>query len=185
MSFGLTVQIGDGAAFSVETDHLPELLEQYKKMGGSDSWLLGEVKRAVADAESLPVSVALATETRTAEPEQAVAAPASDPWADETPLPDEPSEDPWADPTPTDRGSSGAPAQSQPASADAVSTVTDKFGRQWTMGLPEAPTCDCGVPAARLRAKAKGSGKTYVVWKCAKAQGSEWRDKCEYSVFPD
>jgi hypothetical protein len=68
---------------------------------------------------------------------------------------------------------------------DGPVTTRDKFKREFTVGLPDAPDCDCGEPAARVKAKSK-VGKWYTTFKCAKsAPGGDWRSKCDFSEFPD
>jgi hypothetical protein len=108
----------------------------------------------------------------------------SDPWAaDRNDYPGEasiarqaltrsgrPGDDPW--------NTAGAPA-----SSNGITITRDKFGGEWATGVPGAPDCNCGQPAARLKTKSK-AGKLYSVWRCAKAAGDEWPSKCSFSEFP-
>jgi hypothetical protein len=127
-------------------------------------------------------------------------APHSDPWATEREeYPGEASvarealtgpgggdADPWGSGNGggTQTQQRSAPAQPQASGGGGITVTKDKFGGEYTLGLPEAPGCDCGEPAARLKTKSK-AGKFYTVWRCAKAAGSDWRDKCAFSEFPN
>jgi hypothetical protein len=127
-------------------------------------------------------------------------APPSDPWAtDRDEYPGEASvaretltgpggggSDPWGSGTggaTQTRQRPALPARTAPARNDGITVTKDKFGGEWTIGLGEAPDCDCGEPAARLKTTSK-AGKHYTVWRCAKATGDAWRDKCSFSQFP-
>ena len=73
-------------------------------------------------------------------------------------------EDPWAD--------SGDKAD--------VTKQYDKFGNQWVLNLPEAPNCECGIPAGQAHMTSK-AGKKYTAWRCSKQLGDQWKSKCSYS----
>ena len=128
-------------------------------------------------------------------------APHSDPWATEREqYPGEASvarealtgpgggdADPWG--SGAGDGSQARQRPAQPRSQASaprndITVIKDKFGGEYTLGLPEAPDCDCGELAARLKTKSK-AGKFYTVWRCGKAAGNEWRDKCAFSEFPN
>jgi hypothetical protein len=98
--------------------------------------------------------------------------------------------DPWGEDTASDPNGRERPAQGRAQGAErpargrgGTETTSDKFGREFTTGLPEAPDCECGQSAARMKAKGRDSGKWYTKWVCAKAVGSDYRDKCGYSEF--
>jgi hypothetical protein len=98
--------------------------------------------------------------------------------------------DPWGEDTADGPRGSQRPAEGRAQGAErpargrgGTETTSDKFGREFTTGLPEAPDCECGQPAARMKAKGRDSGKWYTKWVCAKAVGSDYRDKCGYSEF--
>ena len=97
--------------------------------------------------------------------------------------------DPWGEDTHDEPQGRQRTTQSHTRShpddgATGITTTRDKFEREWTIGLPEAPECDCPAPAARVKAKSQ-AGKWYTTWKCAKGAGSDYRDKCSFSEFPD
>lgn len=96
-------------------------------------------------------------------------------------------DDPWGSSTPA----SGTQAPQRPAQGRAGGTqgsgvrmIRDSFDREWTLNIPGAPACTCGKPAAKVKAKSR-AGRWFTTYKCAKGAGENWRDKCEFSVFPD
>lgn len=96
--------------------------------------------------------------------------------------PDAAPEDPWADDTPAEpakpaRGSGGR----QKAAQSGRKTVTDDRGKKWTFGIPGAPECEHGEPAAEV--SAVKNGKRWKAWACAKGYGDDWRDKCDLFDF--
>lgn len=175
MGYSLNWQLNDHVNFDIECETLDELLTQYEKAGGNPRKLLPQIRQAVKDGEAEGTTRARVADATPEKP----APKADDPWGDDEPAQEPPEDDPWADESEPSR-----PAQRRTEAAS-PSTTTDRFGRVWTLGLPEAPNCHCGIPAARLKAKSKSSGNKYTVWKCAKAQGQDWRDKCDFSEFPD
>jgi hypothetical protein len=206
MKATLSYTLADGAALDVEADSWDELLEQYAKMGGRNAWLLDQIKSVVADVESnggaaqatsilggaviaqeeAASSAPSTPDARSAEPETAAsgtptALPSSDPWAASAPEEDAqwPGEASVAREAITKPQAAAAPTASSSAG---LSKTTDKFGREFTMGLPDAPSCLCGLPAARMKAKSQ-KGKWYTQWKCSKANGENWRQKCDFSEF--
>jgi hypothetical protein len=96
--------------------------------------------------------------------------------------------DPWGAPIEDDEPEE-RPRQRRSAPRDddegGVTVTKDKFNREWTIGLEDAPDCACGIPAARMKAKAQKTGKWYTQWRCSKAAGSDYKNKCSYSEFPD
>lgn len=114
----------------------------------------------------------------------------ADPWAsggDAQPDSEPTDGDPWGEDNPpaprgrqrSTQGRSGGNSGGRPH------VEKDRFDREWTTGLPDAPDCNCGEPAARCKAKSQ-AGKWYTTWKCAKgAPGGDWQSKCEFSEFPN
>lgn len=89
----------------------------------------------------------------------------SDPWADDS----------FAEATPA-RVPSANPSQS-------ASTIVDKFDNQWILNSPGAPSCECGIPAGKIKGTSR-AGKPYTAWRCSKAVGAgdAWKSKCDYSA---
>src|SRR5487761_528555 len=96
--------------------------------------------------------------------------------ADESaPTPEHAPDDPWMNGSPDPDPDPKAPAQPE--------VKRDKFGRTWKLNLDNAPVCDCGEPAAQMRAKSQ-KGNYYTMWKCAHgAPDGDWRNRCEYGEF--
>jgi hypothetical protein len=118
---------------------------------------------------------------------------AKDPWADEPEYRASETETDWpgeAAVVRTALTSARAPATDPWGSPEAVErpaqpsvTTTDTYGREWTIGHRDAPACECGEPAAMMRARAKESNNIYTKWRCAKAAGSDYRKKCDLDEF--
>jgi hypothetical protein len=178
MSFGVTVNIAPGVGLTLGGETLDAVLEQWQKAGGDPKFLLRQCRATVQAAEAnakVPTSSAVSAPS-----ESASVSANEDPWADDGGESTD-GEDPWADDSYAAPGSSQRPAQN---AADPKTTI-DKFKRQWTVGLPDAPNCGCGIPAARVRGKSQSTGKPYTMWKCAKAPTEQWSSKCNFSEFPN
>lgn len=82
-------------------------------------------------------------------------------------------------------GSSARPASRPSASSGSPDSVTTNNGWVYSFDTPNAPNCQCGEPAARV--KATGRNGPYEVYLCAKsageAAGYDWRDKCDLRKF--
>lgn len=107
-------------------------------------------------------------------------------------VPDEPADDvdPWDEPErPTKPAPErhGSPPGGNRAPRDrSKGQLRDNFGRLWTLNLPDAPECDCGEPAGKMVGTSQSTGKRYTVWRCAKdAPGGDYREKCDFSEFPE
>lgn len=197
MTYSLRFVVG-GFDFTVAENTIDDLLEQYGQMGGDPKWLLTQVQSIVPDLE---ISVDLHNSRRdeaNAEADSEAKAEADSasssawdndgPWSRRKPSGDKERRDPWDDAPVDEKPAVRRTAPSRGNSEDTY-TKTDSFGRQWTLGLPDAPTCDCGEPAARMKGKAgpqsRNPGKPYTVFKCAKgAPDGDWRSKCDFSEFP-
>jgi hypothetical protein len=119
----------------------------------------------------------------------------------DAPLPDAPDDDdddlnpgsevdPWDEPEqptrPTPERHGSAPGGNRAPRDQGKGVLKDNFGRIWTLNLPDAPDCNCGEPAGKMVGKSQSTGKRYTVWRCAKdAPGGDYRDKCDFSEFPD
>lgn len=190
MAYAIKFDLG-GIEFNIDAPTMDDLMEDYSSAGGDPKWFLAQVQDRLPMIEQ---GVAANYATPASSASRSVA-PADENWAVETTdeKPSKPQQtDPWDDaPVEDAKPARKRTAPSRPAAKAAGSdaelsalTETDRFGRQWTTGLPDAPDCDCGEPAARLKAKSQ-AGKPYTVFKCAKgAPGGDWREKCEYSEFP-
>lgn len=80
-----------------------------------------------------------------------------------------------------------APAQgaapATPTADGETKSETDKFGREWTYGIPGAASCSHG-PMVRVNAKGKESGKPYSQWKCITQSPVGFRQKATKSDCP-
>lgn len=114
------------------------------------------------------------------------------PWNDAQPESDsKASADPWAD---DDAGSKPATSQrsSQARTDPAIGVLFPAGGgydrdtpngkRHWDFGLPDAPECDCGYPAAMVTGY-KGDKKWQAYWCPVGFNKEKWRDKCKFSEF--
>lgn len=120
---------------------------------------------------------------------------------EDAPLPDDPAADaewdnsdgdvdPWDEPErptkPTPERHGSAPGGNRAPRDQSKGQLRDNFGRLWTLNLPDAPLCECGDPAGKMVGTSQSTGKRYTVWRCAKdAPGGNFRDKCEFSEFPE
>lgn len=197
MIYTLTLNLGS-ADFSLASEDLGTLMEEYTHLGGDSNLLKVRIKEGVPHFErgtvnSIDNSPAT-TETADADWDE------DGPWnasggSETTSKPQK--TDPWDDTPIQDSKPSGrrsAPSRDNSGSSSSSSAVVeqDKFGRQWTLNLPDAPMCQCNPPkpAARMKAKAgpnaKNPGKPYTKWKCAEGSPSgDWRNKCELDEFPN
>jgi hypothetical protein len=186
-----------GLTFGASADSVEELLEHFGKMGGDSKWLLKEVMSVAPglDSASAPVNVT----TRSAEPDldaaenlgkdEADAWSQNGPWGGGSQTDSKPQKrDPWTqepveDSRPAQRRSAPSRATSDGGSQGAE-VIVDRFGREFALGLPEAPNCDHGEPAARMKAKSQ-AGKRYTQWVCAKAAGDDYKQKCDFKEWPN
>lgn len=207
MSYELEIFVDENIALRLRHESFADLTAEFAKMGGDPDWLVNSVKSAVASSlhgeavrvavRSLGGSVISDEPAFVPEPAEEIAPPPSAPASD----------DPWGAPTQGESasapqsqgdpwgGGNSQPAQSAPqqptqnaaapaqSSGSSIEMSTDKFGREWTTGLPDAPTCGCGDKAVRMKAKSKNGGKWYTKWKCAKGNTSDYRNKCAYDEF--
>jgi len=206
--YSLTIDLGQGANLTVQEETVEALLEGYEHMKGDGRWLTSRIMDVVQAIEAgthdagvnvIHVHVPEAAPRDDSRQDSAGGQP-EDRWAQDGPWSkggsgsrqegrgDEPKTYPW-DGTPVeDKGSQRRSGPSRGTSGDdthGVTTQTDKFDRRWTMGLPEAPLCYCGDPAARVQGRGQQSGKPYTQYRCAKgAPNGDYRNKCEFSEFP-
>lgn len=190
MSYSISFPVNDTQLmFGIENDTLPGLLAEYAKIGGTAEITPALLKASLGAALERPVPVVAPVVAEVQAAKQA--AQPADPWADEAPPADEPpaDDDPWGAPaTPTQTAKpSSAPSSPAPGASSSASpdSTRDNLGRLWQLNLPEAPTCDCGLAAGKMHGVSQKTHKKYVVWKCPKAVGDDWKSKCEFSEFPD
>ena len=123
--------------------------------------------------------------------------PADDDWPDDGDAPD----DPWADdasekPAEARRGQkSRGPGDDKQAMYDALprpgvphKLETPNGDRYWTFEADDAPTCKCGLIAARQTPTAKPSAKGFkwVRWACPLSYSKDtYKSKCDFSEFAD
>lgn len=217
MTYSIKLDLG-GLEFTVSSDTVDGLMEEYSQLEGDPTWFLSRVQEVVpliqrgdyvqtvshalggtvvsdkVDEEASGVNDGGAwdryIEDGPAQPSDGSGGRQhTDPWDDE-PVEAKPAQRRSA---PSRGNTNTRPSRPEPdaKAADNVYTEKDKFGREWTIGLPDAPLCECPdpEPAARMKAKAgpnaKNPGKPYTKWKCAKgAPGGDWRSKCELDEFP-
>jgi len=168
----ITIEFG---SFRIECLGFSELESAWLDCGGDVEWLRNQLKGAITrvqhgDAAGLVVEKMGGTVI------------ASTDLAQDAELESKPQTDPWAstgNTVPAERAPSGD------SSTDISPVIiTDKWNNRYTLGLPNAPNCDCGVKAAKVNATSK-KGNSYVVWRCAKKSGASYRDACDYSEYPD
>jgi hypothetical protein len=108
-------------------------------------------------------------------------APAADPWMTAGPTPQS-----QAAPPVQQVGQQSYAPQNMPQGASggqqSLTLQTGKGPQFWTLGIPGAPYCQCGVSAGQVRAKG-GNGRDYTAWRCAKGSGDDWRTKCEFNQW--
>lgn len=202
MSFELNYELTAGSRLTISAQNLKDLVGLYTSLGGDSAFLQQQVKSIVAANE---MGFAVVNTIRElggviengelvrndpgqdpGDAAQAADTGPADPWAG-----DSGDEDLWGTPAQS-RAPKGSPARTHrradpsPSSPHPnITTSTDRFDRQWTLGLPEAPDCHCGDPAARVKGKSQ-AGKPYTAYKCAKgAPDGNWQDKCDFSEFPN
>lgn len=194
----LSFPISDDRRVTLSAENPRELTDLVTKLGGDGKEVADQVKLALSDPTQFVVvpralvseiqgtdSASGATTTTTSAGDSP-----SDPWADEPTEPDD--DDPWAEPaaSPTKARTTSSPSSAKPSAAstssqssDEINYVnTDRFGRKFHHGLPEAPQCDHGEPAAKMTAKKKSGKGNYSKWVCDKVnnKADEWRDKCDF-----
>lgn len=194
MTYSITWEVDPGVFFRIDSSTVKELATEVDKLGGSFAELKDRIKSVLSGETPTPsaeLGAAIREAARSDEPPttdsavpsaSAEGGPANaDPWAAVERAAED---DPWgepADPTETQSASSEKSSQ-KPASS--LNVIRDSFGREWTLNLPDAPMCECGQPAAKMKAKAKSSGKRYTKWRCAKAAGDDWNKKCDFDEWP-
>jgi hypothetical protein len=193
MTFSVEVDLG-GIKFSATEDTVEALLKQYEQMKGDSGWLLRKVQETIplAEAGQATMVVTHHPDLDAAENTQGgIDAWAQDgPWNATGSTQSAQKVDPWdntpvADNRPSQTRSAPQRQSAQPSGGSGAQTETDRFGREWTTGLPDAPACKHGDPAARLKAKSQ-KGKPYTVWACAKgAPSGDYRNKCDFWEYPN
>jgi len=166
----ITIEFG---SFRIECLGFSELESAWLDCGGDIEWLRNQLKGAITrvqhgDAAGLVVEQ-LGGEVIAEGPADAELESKSE-------------TDPWASTSNTTRAESTTGGNTSTDIAPVI--ITDKWNNRYTLGLPNAPNCDCGVKAAKVNATSK-RGNAYVVWRCAKKSGASYRDACEFSEYPD
>lgn len=108
-------------------------------------------------------------------------------------------DDPWADQASTrskasssrSGGSRGSSASTTPGKDFPESGEYEKQAKSgvqvWTFGTRNAPTCECGHPAAQVegyKGKDAPRGKpSWTAYWCPVGFGKAWKSKCEFSEF--
>jgi hypothetical protein len=195
-SYRIEVALAPGINFAVVAESVDELLDEYEHIKGNREWLVeqvmamvpateagegvGALQAAIAGTlvESEPVDEP-GTDTPQNAPQNVVER--VDPWSGKTVT--EPARRRSAPRTEPSRAiPDGAPSA---ASSSSVRRDTDRFGSQWTFGLPEAPDCEHGERSAMVKGQSR-AGKDYTAYKCARGgPGGDWRTKCEFFKYPD
>lgn len=189
--YGFSVALAPGIKFNLTADTVDELLTEYEQVKGNGSWLTEQIMSMIPATEQ-GEGVGALSEALVGTVQAELASPSEDVPADE---PETASErvDPWSGEkvreTPRNRSASrSAPSRatsrhpaSTPASTNSpVEVLQDRWGGKWTIGLPEAPNCDHGQPAA-LKDWTSRSGKRTKAYKCANgAPGGDFNDQCEF-----
>jgi hypothetical protein len=89
-----------------------------------------------------------------------------------------PAIDPWGAQEPGTVTSAPPPVNPAP-----IKTLTDTFGREFTIGLDNMPLCSHGKPAAKMTALSKQK-KKYTAFVCAK-KADDFRNACKFQEYPD
>lgn len=205
MNYRMRVNLGP-LDFNITTETLPDLLKQYSDMGGNSTELVDRIKATVARWESDGTDAAVsfgapagtdwlanpAADSRVTEPAPVVED--NSPWGNAAPSQDSGKVDPWTGTPVTDSKPAArpsAPRGATPVATQGAATEVDRWGNEWTTGLPDAPNCDGhNIPAARVKAKSgpnsKTPGKLYTQWRCAEgAPSGDYRNKCDFRQFPN
>lgn len=92
-----------------------------------------------------------------------------------------PEADPWTDAAPA--ATNAAPTATAPSGAPTTFTVNTPKGVQtWTLNAGNAPTCNCGQPAAFQEGNT--NGRDWKRWTCAKAADKQnYKSKCAFNQF--
>lgn len=216
--YAVTLDLG-GLKVTASGDTIDEMMNHFKQMGGDPDLLAAALKDEAPNWQPHPQNVFVAggeldrrepdldaaeavVRNRMSDAEPAPDVEPADPWrrgstrSPQSDSADSDQVDPWsgkptsqkaaAATTGSRRGTSGPPASDDAAG---VWTKKDKWDNAWTFGLPEAPNCFCGDPAARKKGvsgpNSRKPGTPYTVYQCAKAgPDGDWRDKCDFSEFP-
>jgi len=82
------------------------------------------------------------------------------------------------------RSSGGSGRSSSRSGGKVVDKQSPNGFNRWELGLDDAPDCDCDEPAGKCsgwKGKDEPKGKPdWVAWRCAKAAGRNWKDKCDF-----
>jgi hypothetical protein len=179
--YEIQVTLAPGVQFSIHSTTVSQLLDECKSLERNRDWIASEVA-GLATAPSSQDYTTTAGQNMTlvdvdepVKPQERI-----DPWSGQ-PVP-EPVRKPSAARTEPSGGSSGA---GRPAASGTPVKDTDRFGNLWTMGLPDAPSCEHGEAAALVKGKSQ-KGKQYTAWKCARgAPNGDWQTKCEFFEYPN
>jgi hypothetical protein len=208
MTFELKLALRPGASLTISGQTVEELCEGFADLGGDKGWLHAEGMNAVealqhgtlmaplirVDGASIGSPAKAADVAQVEEPDQpsygeeaqmeSAAEVDNDPWGVRK-GPRKPAASTSAPSRATSRPAS-QPKPSGPRGTEVFRTPPDRFGRVWTINLPNAPECDCGEPAAQMKAKSQKTGSDYVQWRCAKeAPGGDFHTKCAWKKFPN
>lgn len=198
-SYRIEVAVAPGVNFAVVAESVDELLTEYEGVKGNREWLVEQIMSMVPATEAgegvgaLQAAIAgvvndPGTMSADGDPEGYGDPDGSesvvervDPWSGDV-VREPARKRPAARTAPSRTTSPGAPTA---ASSSSVRRDTDRFGNEWTYGLPEAPDCDHGEKAAMVKGRSR-AGKDYTAYKCSRGgPGGDWRTKCEFFKYPD
>ena len=199
-SYRIEITLAPGINFAVVSESVDDLLTEYEQIKGNRDWLVEQIMSMVPATEagegvgalSAAIAETLDNDTSSEEADRQE----RDAYEREAEKPVE-RVDPWSGKTVTEPARRRSAARTEPSrgSSAGASTGTssnirrerDRFGNQWTGGLPEAPNCTGhNEPSARFKGKSR-AGNEYTVYKCARGApwSDDWKSKCNFSEFPD
>lgn len=162
--------------FTITTDSIVEICKLLEALGGPNA---DQVREEIADAKA-----EVRRDTQRA--------------AERVPAPDAPEDDPWADSPPARPAQSRSEAKPSSASDDKQELYdslprpgvrhkveTPHGDRYWEFEADGAPSCHCGLPAARQTPSNRRDPK-WARWVCPLAFGKDtYKSKCDFSEFED
>jgi hypothetical protein len=189
-SIKVTIPVGAGSV-TITGDDPADFVRAYGSFGNADV-IVGQLAEAVSRFET-DNAVAVIERAFTADQASApavVQAEAADPWARPSASPQAaqaaPRTSASASPARPPATAQGAPVQQggmTQAQGGVIVVDTPKGQQVWTLNPANGPVCDCGVPAAHVRAPKKDGTGVYNAYRCALGAGPNWKSKCEFNQW--
>jgi hypothetical protein len=179
MTVSISWKLNNSLDVTITEQTMPDALKTFARFGGDGGWLTEQIKAVTPILQEDPAAPVINEQT----PAQVSG---DDDWL---PSDVKVEDDPWgADPAEEDPFSEPSQSSAKPspaaASTSAPHVTLDKFGREFTIGLPNAPSCTGhSEPAVKMKAKKKDGSGTYSKWLCARSAGSQYKSKCDFSEW--